>query len=57
MVSKCKEKVTLTPSLPYDVKEVDQTKTEVFNFKEYPAVWLFEALNGRRNLFPIKYTM
>jgi hypothetical protein len=65
MVSKCKEKVTLTYLLPHDVKELDQTQAEAFyrqtesNFKGYPAVRLqrFEALHRRGNSIPVEYAM
>jgi hypothetical protein len=46
MVSKCKEKVSITYSLPPDVTDLDQTTAEAFyrqiesNFKGHPAVRL-----------------
>jgi hypothetical protein len=46
MVCKCKEKVTLTYTLPQNAKDLDQSQVEAFyrqiesNFKGYPAVRL-----------------
>ena len=65
MVRVCKEKVTLTYSLPLDVKELDQTQAEAFyrqiesNFKGYPPVKLhkFESLRRRGSSIPIEYDM
>ena len=65
MVSKCKEKVTLTYALPHDVKELSETQAEAFyrqiesNFKGYPAVRLqrFEALHRRGQSIPAEYAM
>ena len=62
MVSKCKEKVTLTHSLP-NAKELNQTQAEAFyrqtesNFKGYPAVRLqrFDELTRRGNTIPIPH--
>ena len=65
MVSKCKEKVTLTYSLPQDAKDLDQTQAEAFyrqiesNFKGYPAVRLqkFDTLHRRGSSIPVEYAM
>ena len=64
-VRTCKEKVTLTYSLPLDVKELDQSQAEAFyrqiesNFKGYPAVKLhkFEALRRRGSTIPREYEL
>jgi hypothetical protein len=65
MVSKCKEKVTLTHSLPQNAKELDQAQAEAFyrqtegNFKGYPAVCLrrFDELTRRGNSIPVAYAI
>ena len=64
MVRTCKEKVTLTYSLPHDVKELSQTQAEAFyrqiesNFKGFPAVKLhrFEALQRQGSSIPVEYS-
>jgi hypothetical protein len=65
MVSKCKEKVSITYSLPPDVTDLDQTTAEAFyrqiesNFKGYPVVRLrpFDLLTRRGNTIPREYAM
>jgi hypothetical protein len=65
LVSKCKEKVTLTYPMPPHASELTEIQAEAFyrqtesNFKGYPAVRLreFEDLTRRGNSIPNEYTM
>jgi hypothetical protein len=65
MISKCKEKVTLTHGLPQNVKDLDQAQAEAFyrqtesNFTGYQAVRLrrFDDLTRRGNTIPVAYAI
>ena len=65
MVRTCKEKVTLTYSLPHDVKELNQIQAKAFycqiesNFKGYPAIKLhkFESLRRQGSSIPVGCAM
>jgi hypothetical protein len=65
LVSKCKEKVTLTYSLPNDATEMDASTAEAFyrqtefNVSGYPAIQLaqFHKLTRRGNSIPVEYAM